>query len=125
MNLLNQIEGQLKSFYMSKCETETENASLWSLTESVDVLMPGVGEIVGGSMRECNYQRLLNGFIDQQIVIDGNQNDYYWYTDLRKHGSIPHGGFGLGLERFLCWMLDIHHIRDACLYPRYSGRCKP
>jgi len=106
---------KMKPFYMLPDPLDE------SLTLSVDLLYPNVGEIVGGSMRENNGDKLMKEMIAHGL----NPDLYYWYTDQRKYGSVPHGGFGLGVERFCMAILGINHIRDICLYPRMMGRCKP
>lgn len=105
----------LKAFYMQR---DPENPAL---TLSADLCMPGVGEIVGGSMRLWDEAALMDGFRREGL----NPEPYFWYTDQRKYGSCPHGGYGLGLERFLAWALARPHVREVCLYPRYYKRCQP
>ncbi|CAI7149875.1 BBT_collapsed_G0023950.mRNA.1.CDS.1 [Saccharomyces cerevisiae] len=106
---------EIKSFYMKCCSDDPR------VTESVDVLMPNVGEITGGSMRIDDMDELMAGFKREGIDTDA----YYWFIDQRKYGTCPHGGYGIGTERILAWLCDRFTVRDCSLYPRFSGRCKP
>jgi len=89
---------------------------------NADLLAPGgFGEIVGGGQRIHDYDQLLERIRENGL----NPEDYKWYLDLRKYGSVPHSGFGLGIERVLWWLLKLPHIRDACLFPRTPARVYP
>ena len=81
----------------------------------------GSGEIIGGSQREDDYELLLG-----RIKAEGlSEADYAWYLDLRKYGSVPHSGFGIGLERMVRWVTGVEHIRECIPFPRTIGRLRP
>jgi asparaginyl-tRNA synthetase len=86
------------------------------------VLAPeGYGEIVGGSVREENLAALDANITEKGI----DPAPIEWYRELRRYGSVPHAGFGLGLERTLTWICGIHHLRETIPFPRLMGRLHP
>ncbi|MEM4224514.1 MAG: asparagine--tRNA ligase [Desulfurococcaceae archaeon] len=106
----------IKSFYM-KIDRSRPDVVL-----GFDLLAPeGYGEIIGGGEREDNYEILYQRILEQGL----NPEDYKWYLDLRKYGSIPHSGFGLGIERAVMWIAGLDHIREAIPFPRYRERIYP
>ena len=84
---------------------------------AMDLLVPGIGEIVGGSQREERLEILKDNMKTHGI----SQEDYWWYLDLRKYGTVPHAGFGLGFERMLMFVTGVPNIRDVIPYPRTPG----
>jgi asparaginyl-tRNA synthetase len=117
---LHGFPAELKAFYMKKVPTKA--GSLGPVfTESCDLLMPNVGEIVGGSMRIADIEELLAAYKREGI----DPEPYYWFTDQRKYGTCEHGGYGLGVERFLAWLANRYTVRDCSLYPRWPGRATP
>jgi asparaginyl-tRNA synthetase len=82
---------------------------------AMDILVPGVGELIGGSQREDNYEKLINRMTELKMKVE----DYWWYTDLRKFGSVPHAGFGLGFERAIMYISGMKNIRDVIPFPRF------
>lgn len=107
-----------KAFYM---RTDPDNKKY---VLNNDVLAPqGHGEIIGGSERIWDLEELTESM--KLFNIDPNDPAYSWYVDLRRYGSIPHSGFGLGIERFVKWVLNLNHIRDAIPFPRTINRVYP
>ena len=84
---------------------------------AMDVLVPKTGEIIGGSQREDDHDTLL----DRIKEMDLNPDDYWWYLELRKFGSAPHAGFGLGFERLVQFVTGMSNIRDVIPFPRTPG----
>ncbi|KAI0669404.1 asparaginyl-tRNA synthetase [Trametes maxima] len=117
---LHGFPAELKAFYMKKIPKEP-GAGGPTFTESCDLLMPGVGEIVGGSMRIADEEELLAAYKREGI----DPAPYYWFTDQRKYGTSEHGGYGLGVERFLAWLAKRYTVRECSLYPRWPGRATP
>ena len=105
-----------KAFYMKSDPGRPE------LSLSVDLLAPeGYGEIVGGGQREDDYRTLL-----ERVQAHGLPREAFeWYLDLRRYGSVPHGGFGMGIERVVAWICGLEHVREAIPYPRMLHRLTP
>lgn len=106
---------KIKAFYMRDNDEdggETVNA--------MDLLVPGVGEMVGGSQREERLEVLL----EKLKEVDLDPEDYWWYLDLRRYGSVPHSGYGLGFERLVTYVCGIENIREAIAFPRYPGHAE-
>ena len=87
----------------------------------VDVLVPRLGEIIGGSQREDDYDKLVKAIKSFGL----EPEEYSWYLDTRKYGSVPHSGFGLGLERTVSWICGLEHLREAIPFPRMIYRNTP
>jgi asparaginyl-tRNA synthetase len=100
----------IKAFYMRENDDKKTVAAM-------DVLVPGVGELIGGSQREERHDHLEARMVEAKL----DPEDYRWYLDLRKFGTVPHSGFGAGFERLVCYTTGIDHIRDAIPFPRYPG----
>lgn len=98
---------EIKSFYMKQNDDG-------KTVKAVDVLVPGIGELIGGSEREENYEKLLKACEERKM----DMSNYEWYLDLRRFGSVPHSGFGLGFERLIRYVTGMENIRDVIPYPR-------
>ncbi|MEM4673077.1 MAG: asparagine--tRNA ligase [Pyrobaculum sp.] len=114
--VLHHFPEKLKAFYHRNDPKRPE------VTLSFDVLLPeGYGEVIGGGERIYEYKEL----VDKIIRFGLNPEDYQWYIDLRKYGSVPHAGFGLGVDRLAMWIAGVDHIRDAVPFPRDVRRTRP
>ncbi|ORY25624.1 hypothetical protein BCR39DRAFT_498984 [Naematelia encephala] len=85
-----------------------------------DLLIPGIGELIGGSLREYRLEQLM-----QSIERAGlNKEEYQWYLDLRRYGSVPHGGWGMGFDRWIMWVCGVGNVREVVPFPRWKGHCQ-
>jgi len=103
----------IKAFYMRLNEDGKTVAAM-------DVLVPGVGELVGGSQREERLEVLEERIKEAGLEVEG----YSWYLDLRRYGSVVHSGFGLGFERLVCYTTGVENIREAIPFPRWPGHAE-
>jgi asparaginyl-tRNA synthetase len=107
---------QIKAFYMRANDDGKTVAAM-------DVLVPRIGEIIGGSQREERYDLLLNR-IREQAAMGMKEENYRWYLDLRRFGGVEHAGFGLGFERMLMYLTGMKNIRDVIPFPRFPGNAE-
>ncbi|TGL55066.1 asparagine--tRNA ligase [Leptospira kemamanensis] len=106
----------IKAFYMKQNPNDPKTVL------SADLIAPdGIGEIIGGSEREESYDKIVERLQEEGLPPE----DYSWYLDLRKYGSVPHAGFGMGLERVIAWVCGLPHIRECIPFPRMIYRLAP
>ncbi|MDI6780295.1 MAG: asparagine--tRNA ligase [Bacteroidota bacterium] len=114
--IVHRYPSEVKAFYMKR-DPENPKVAL-----AMDVLAPeGYGEIVGGSQREDDYDALLSRINEHKLPVEA----FEWYLDLRRYGSVPHSGFGLGVERTVSWICGLEHIRETIPFPRMIYRLTP
>ena len=114
--MIHRYPAAIKAFYMKRDPKDTR------LALAVDVIGPeGYGEIIGGSEREEDYDTLVSRIKEQGLPPEA----FDWYLDLRKYGSVPHSGFGMGIERMVSWICGLHHVRETIPFPRLMDRLKP
>jgi len=114
--LVHRYPAEAKAFYMKRDPENNE------VVLCVDVLAPeGYGEIIGGSQREDSLEVLQKAIKKHDL----NEEAFSWYLDLRRYGSVPHSGFGLGIERTVSWICGLHHVRETIPFARTIGRLNP
>jgi asparaginyl-tRNA synthetase len=104
---------EIKPFYMRLNDDQ-------KTVTAMDVLVPGIGEVIGGAQREERLEQLLENMKFHKLKLE----DYWWYVDLRKYGTVPHAGFGLGFERLLMFLTGVSNIRDVIPYARTPGNAE-
>jgi asparaginyl-tRNA synthetase len=106
----------VKAFYMKRDPSDPTRVL------NADLLAPeGYGEVIGGSQREDDYDELIKRVREHNLP----EKEFQWYLDLRKYGSVPHSGFGYGLERLVTWICGLHHVRETIPFPRLINRLEP
>ena len=114
--LVHRFPTAIKAFYMEP-DPERQELAL-----AMDMIAPeGYGEIIGGSQRIHDHDLLLSRIRENGL----NEKHYEWYLDVRRYGSVPHSGFGMGLERVIAWITGVPHLRETIPYPRLLGRLTP
>ncbi len=114
--IVHRYPAEVKAFYMKRDPDDPR------VVLAMDMLAPEKGgEIIGGSQREDDYETLKQRILEHQLPLE----DFQWYLDLRKYGSVPHSGFGLGIERTVRWITGVEHIRETIPFPRMLYRIEP
>jgi asparaginyl-tRNA synthetase len=114
--IVHRFPSAMKAFYFKR-DPQNDQVAL-----GIDVLAPeGYGEIIGGGQREDSYEELARRIDEHQLPREA----FAWYLDLRKYGSVPHAGFGLGVERTVAWICGLHHVRETIPFPRMMERVTP